>query len=158
MTDRIPCSESATSPPSVFSIHESLLRFIRLFRVHQHNLNEPFPHLFFKLRLVRLDQHLAKLPEFLWTSHFFCEERQSNDIEELVIKLVGFFKIFLLHRVPDRAVRAVRTCDATLSGSAFYGKTVTHTFRGEEELIHNDIMRIDLVCCEFLDETLRFVE
>ena len=57
---------------------------------------------------VRFDEHLAELLELLRSPNLLSEEWELNDMEELVIKLVGFFEILLLHLVPHLAVLTVR--------------------------------------------------
>lgn len=58
---------------------------------------------------VWLNQHLAKIFEFLWTSYLLCEQRKLDDVEKLVIKLVSLCKIFLLHFLAHMAMLAIRS-------------------------------------------------
>jgi hypothetical protein len=57
---------------------------------------------------VRLNEHLAEAFQLLRTTDFLSEQWKLDDVEEFVVKLVGFVQIFLLHLVAHVAVLAVR--------------------------------------------------
>lgn len=91
-------------------------------------------------RVVRLDEHLAELLELGRPADLLGEERELDDVEELVVELVRLVQVLLLHLVPDLAVLAV--------GAGL----------GEEELVDDDVVRVDLVRGELLHEPLGFVQ
>lgn len=57
---------------------------------------------------VRLNKHLAELPQLLRATDFLSEQRKLDDVEEFVVKFMCFAQIFLLHLVTHVAVFAVR--------------------------------------------------
>lgn len=57
--------------------------------------------------MIRLHEHVAKLLQLCRPADFFSEQRELDDVEELVVELVCFVQILLLHLVSDLAVLAV---------------------------------------------------
>jgi len=55
-----------------------------------------------------LDEHLAKVFQFLGSTNLLCEQRELDDVEEFVVEFVSFVQIFLLHFVANITVFAVR--------------------------------------------------
>jgi hypothetical protein len=58
-------------------------------------------------RYVRLNEHLAKLFQLLRATDFLREQRKLDNMEEFVVKFVGFVQILLLHLVANVTMFAV---------------------------------------------------
>ena len=67
----------------------------------------PWPKLV-QVRLVRLDEHLAEFLQLLRSTNFLGEKWELDDVEEFVIKFVGFVEVLLLHVMPNSAMLTVR--------------------------------------------------
>ena len=59
-------------------------------------------------RYVRLHKHLAEFLQLLRSTNFLGEKWELDDVEEFVIKFVGFVEVFLLHVMPNSAMLTVR--------------------------------------------------
>ena len=55
-----------------------------------------------------MNKHLAEVFHLLRTAHFLGEQWELDDVEEFVVKFVGFVQNFPLHLVTHIAVLAVR--------------------------------------------------
>ena len=106
---------------------------------------------------VRFHEHLAKLLQFLWTADFFCEEWKLDNVEEFVVELVSLCKVFLLHVLSDAAVFAIRCWGGDAqTGEGGWRRELTSLW--EEQLVDDDVVRVNLKLCEFLDKPLGLVQ
>lgn len=56
---------------------------------------------------IWLDEHLAKVFQLLRATDFLSEQRKLDDVEEFIVKFMGFVQVFLLHLMTHIAMLAV---------------------------------------------------
>ena len=54
-----------------------------------------------------MNEHVAKVLQFLRSTDFLCEQRKLDDMEEFVVEFVSLVQIFLLHLVANITMFAV---------------------------------------------------
>lgn len=78
-------------------------------------------------------------------------------MEKFVVELVCFVEILLLHLLTHFAMLAVGRCRRVVSvGGVGHGER--RTVLGKEQLVDDDVVRVDFVRRQFLYETFRFIE
>lgn len=77
-------------------------------------------------------------------------------MEAVFIQVKRLAEVLLLHLVPDATLLALVACTSQLTEA----ETVQggRTGFGEEELVDDDVVRVDLVLRQFLDEPFRLVQ
>lgn len=81
-------------------------------------------------------------------------------MESILVQIESLLEVFLLHLLPDSTLLAVVAyIDSQLQSHMTLGsRRNSLTWFGEEQLVDNDVMRVDLVVGELLNETLCLVQ